>query len=1445
MKQYLFLCIALIFQAVAVKGQIRSADFNANIPSNWAVSDGVTALSNEHLKGGANALKWTPQSGSVLTANNLFIPATEIGAFSTSSAELFIYSSHVSTDTLVFKFYDHTNVQQREGRMLLNFKGWRSYHRSYRFDYNNGAESSQFILRKMEVVYKPSTTTLNTIYLDELTFVGNGTVRVPGPHMALDIHHFQLATEYDKAYPAWANQADLPLTTATSTEQAAISALKTGAFQRNLGSVTSQEIADAKTYVTNCGIGTNVDGSIKGRGILAIYNVDTLLNIATHVQSLARAYGTYGDMDALNKLQSFLPYLLEQGLAEGGEVIIPYNDYPSVRNFPIGFLEALSYVTDADLKAALVKMLKWSHEFNVIYKPSSTPYLNLDFLYLKSNFLVELALLGSSDDEISRDLKSFSRYLEMFSQPGAGARGGIKPDGVGFHHNSQHISYLYAYTVMINRAFELKGTPFKISQAAYNNMKLAVKSLFLETSNGLIFPHSASGRSPFQSSVPVNTTTVDRLVQVGGDLIGAAIEPDLAAFYNYIFKVNRYAVPAVNADGYYQLNYGQTGIMRRNNWIAVSRGLTSRMFGSEIYTSANRYGRYQSYGALEVLYDGSLANTGYIVGGNGWDWNMMPGTTSVRLSYDNLKPAFSGTSTEYQGNDFSGALADGRTGIFGMDFVQNPAGRYTSSGLRFRKSVFTLDSVMVSVGSGISATDASNPTITTLFQGINASSNPAIYINSATATTANYDQSITGTTANWLINGQTTGFYIPAGNPNIHIFRGSQTTPLNTSNTTSTTATANVSKAWFSHGNQPTAGKYTYVTVPATTPQRMAALATKIENNQLYEVLSQTDILHAVKYLPVNATYYSAFAAKPDINIGRVKGVSGRALFSVRESGDSLIVKIVSPDLNAVDDAVTRWVSTTNHITLSIDGNWTVHTNNDNASIVNSQDLVQATFALKDGFSQTLVLLKDQLTQEEAPGVWTNQVKKWTYNLSTGTGLAGFGSPAVYQQGSPTVVGTSYSHSTSSAATPGFLPYPPDGFSRVHIVNNNTQGSNGNFTLQSAGGSLSMSASSLSSINKFSAFEVANATPVTNMFFRISFAANANNGSFIYALGNKATTGNLFSNSSGVHLANADLFTALQWNFTASGISFNFRESANNTTGGTYRLISNTAFSKGGTYDVEVYCNNSAVTQSYTREGVTYQLDAGKFNIWVRPADQLVRSSLLSYNSSTAISGSGELAQGTNINSFLFQGINSTLPTLNAAVIGLANIEMNFASLQALPVQMVSFTGQANGNAVSLNWKTASETNTEKFTLYRSVDGKKFEKLTDLDAAGNSAQVLDYTYRDYNLPKTTSVVYYQLVLTDKDGSISYDKVIDVKLKLAEEDIVLYPNPVSSILNISYPVSKAQQAEVRITDMSGKVVHSSSHSLAVGKQQLSIDVSALPKGVYLVRINNSVNKIVKL
>ena len=126
------------------------------------------------------------------------------------------------------------------------------------------------------------------------------------------------------------------------------------------------------------------------------------------------------------------------------------------------------------------------------------------------------------------------------------------------------------------------------------------------------------------------------MIEIGADATGTDLDKELAAYYNYFFKTDKYPVPAADANGFYQYNYSSAGVYRQPGWVAVMKSPTAMLWGSEIYNKTNRFGRYQSHGTLEILYDGGLVPTGYPSNnenkGAGWDWNMMPGSTTVHYT---------------------------------------------------------------------------------------------------------------------------------------------------------------------------------------------------------------------------------------------------------------------------------------------------------------------------------------------------------------------------------------------------------------------------------------------------------------------------------------------------------------------------------------------------------------------------------------------------------------------------------------------------------------------------------------------------------------------------------------------------------------------------------------------------------------------------------------------
>ena len=84
-----------------------------------------------------------------------------------------------------------------------------------------------------------------------------------------------------------------------------------------------------------------------------------------------------------------------------------------------------------------------------------------------------------------------------------------------------------------------------------------------------------------------------------------------------------------------------------------------------------------------------------------------------------------------------------------------------------------------------------------------------------------------------------------------------------------------------------------------------------------------------------------------------------------------------------------------------------------------------------------------------------------------------------------------------------------------------------------------------------------------------------------------------------------------------------------------------------------------------------------------------------------------------------------------------------------LPIQLLSFTAQCQQQDVVLNWSTASEENNAYFTLLRSDDAEHYEEIAQISGAGNSNEIINYSFSDWNAANGT--YYYMLKQTDYNG----------------------------------------------------------------------------------------------
>ena len=179
-----------------------------------------------------------------------------------------------------------------------------------------------------------------------------------------------------------------------------------------------------------------------------------------------------------------------------------------------------------------------------------------------------------------------------------------------------------------------------------------------------------------------------------------------------------------------------------------------------------------------------------------------------------------------------------------------------------------------------------------------------------------------------------------------------------------------------------------------------------------------------------------------------------------------------------------------------------------------------------------------------------------------------------------------------------------------------------------------------------------------------------------------------------------------------------------------------------------------------------------------------------------------------------------------------------------LPVVFSTFDVYRKGQAVQVRWATASEENSDHFDIERSGDGKAFDKIGQVAAAGNSDGKLSYAFLDQApLPGT---VYYRLRELDRDGKDQYSPVRQVTGNASVagfSKITVYPNPATGLLSISLPAEEGTDeglVSAEVLDTRG--VRIASLPLASEGSTYRTDVSALRPGMYMLRLRLATGEV---
>jgi hypothetical protein len=172
-------------------------------------------------------------------------------------------------------------------------------------------------------------------------------------------------------------------------------------------------------------------------------------------------------------------------------------------------------------------------------------------------------------------------------------------------------------------------------------------------------------------------------------------------------------------------------------------------------------------------------------------------------------------------------------------------------------------------------------------------------------------------------------------------------------------------------------------------------------------------------------------------------------------------------------------------------------------------------------------------------------------------------------------------------------------------------------------------------------------------------------------------------------------------------------------------------------------------------------------------------------------------------------------------------------SVTPLPVELTEFTATLVSSAVRLAWATASEKNSARFEVERSLDGKVFATIGTVAAAGSSGKARAYELLDGKLPTNVPTLYYRLRQVDLDGTASYSPVRGITPSRIHS-FSIFPNPAHT------GAVTLTGAAIRVFDALGRPVAAASAD-AAGAATLVLP-AGLPAGVYVARVGAEARRL---
>lgn len=148
-----------------------------------------------------------------------------------------------------------------------------------------------------------------------------------------------------------------------------------------------------------------------------------------------------------------------------------------------------------------------------------------------------------------------------------------------------------------------------------------------------------------------------------------------------------------------------------------------------------------------------------------------------------------------------------------------------------------------------------------------------------------------------------------------------------------------------------------------------------------------------------------------------------------------------------------------------------------------------------------------------------------------------------------------------------------------------------------------------------------------------------------------------------------------------------------------------------------------------------------------------------------------------------------------------------------------------------LKWTTEEEINNQFFLIERSFNGIDFEKIGKIDGNGNSQELNQYEFLDVNIHEDKAL--YRLKQIDYDGTFSYSEILQLQSIHPNNFMVTNMSNTSTMttFDVTLELFQAGDFSYVLKSLKGNQVLEEKMSVAVGMQNIQLDLEFQPKGLY--------------